>query len=332
MKKASPLIAVILLVIISSCTKNAQKIFTRNDINIIPQPLELALTKGVFQFSSDTKFIVSDEGLKEIAKGLIYTLENAAGLKIEIVTTAPNKNFIQLIRDEKFENEAYEFIASPKNIIITAKDNAGFLYGLETLRQLLPTAIESTRLSQTTNWMIPALIIKDQPRFKHRGFMLDVSRHFYDIDFVKQTIDRLDMHKMNVLHLHLVDDQGWRIEIKKYPKLTEVGAYRNGTIKGYYPGNENDNKVYGGFFTQEEIKDIVAYASKRNITVIPEIELPGHSSAAIAAYPYLSCFPEEPTNVHHNMMSITSKKQQANGQLKIVQESWGIYEDIYCAG
>ncbi|KAA5824491.1 family 20 glycosylhydrolase [Algibacter amylolyticus] len=332
MKKAYTLISIVLLIIVSSCTKSTPKVFTEADINIIPKPLELTLNQGVFQFSNDTKFVTANSALIAASRYLISQLENAAGFKVEVVKTAPNRNFIQFITDVNLEEEAYKLVVTTNNITITAKDNAGFLYGLETLRQLLPTTIESSQLAKVTNWIIPAVIIKDKPRFKHRGFMLDVSRHFYDIDFVKQTIDRLVMYKMNVLHLHLVDDQGWRIEIKKYPKLTEVGASRNGTIIGHYPGSENDNKVYGGFFTQEDIKEIVTYATERNITVIPEIELPGHSSAAIAAYPYLSCFPDEPTHVHQNMMSETSKKLQENGQIKIVQESWGIYKDIYCAG
>jgi hexosaminidase len=123
---------------------------------------------------------------------------------------------------------------------------------------------------------------------------LDVARHFFDVDFVKKYIDMIAMHKMNTFHWHLTEDQGWSIEIKKYPELTKVGAYRNGTITGHYPGENNDNERYGGFYTQDDIKEVLAYAQKRHVEVIPEIELPGHSQAAIASYPYLSCFPEEP--------------------------------------
>lgn len=144
---------------------------------------------------------------------------------------------------------------------------------------------------------IPAVTIEDSPEFGYRGMHLDVARHFFPVSFVKKYIDILAMHKMNTFHWHLTEDQGWRIEIKKYPRLTEIGAYRNGTIVGHYPGSENDNERYGGFYSQEEVKEIVKYAADRHITVIPEIELPGHSSAAIAAYPELSCFPEEPTEV-----------------------------------
>ena len=161
---------------------------------------------------------------------------------------------------------------------------------------------------------------------------LDVARHFFDVDFVKKYIDMIAMHKMNTFHWHLTEDQGWRIEIKKYPELTKVGAYRNGTITGHYPGETNDNERYGGFYTQDDIKEVLAYAQKRHVEVIPEIELPGHSQAAIASYPYLSCFPEEPTEVPNGLMSEASKEQQKNGQPKVVQESWGVYNDVYCAG
>jgi hexosaminidase len=330
MKTLHQFLIAILLTVFCSCAK--QKVFTEQDIQIIPKPAELKLTEGVFEFSKNTKFVVSNDFQKEISNALISKFEKAAGWKPEITDVVPNSNYIQFKVDDNLEDEAYLLTVNKDEITIAAKDNAGFIYGLESVRQLLPVAIEGNDVIANTEWIIPALTIKDQPRFQYRGLMLDVSRHFFNVDYIKKTIDRLVMHKMNVLHLHLVDDQGWRIEIKKYPKLTELGAYRNGTIVGHYPGSENDNKIEGGFYTQEQIKDIVAYASKKNITVIPEIELPGHSSAAIAAYPYLSCFPDEPTSVPHNMMSETSRKLQEKGQVKIVQESWGVYKDIYCAG
>ncbi|WP_308991340.1 glycoside hydrolase family 20 protein [Mariniflexile litorale] len=290
-KRLYQIFGLILLMFFSACSK--QKIFTENDINIIPKPAELTLTEGVFEFSNATKFVISNEGIKEVAKTLIKKFEKAAGFKIETVSTTPNKNFIQFKKDNTFEKEAYELVVSSDNITITAKEDAGFIYGLETLRQLLPTAIENS--SETSaNWVIPALTIKDKPRFQHRGLMLDISRHFFDKAYIKKTIDRLVMHKMNVLHLHLVDDQGWRIEIKKYPKLTEVGAFRvdqEHVAWNSRKTNSPDEKgTYGGFLTQEELKEIVAYAQAKNIEVIPEIEMPAHVSSAIAAYPELSCY------------------------------------------
>lgn len=203
-------------------------------------------------------------------------------------------------------------------------------YGIQTLSQLI---LKDTLVNNASSELaIPAVNITDAPRFEYRGMMLDVCRHFFSVEFVKKYIDILALHKMNTFHWHLTDDQGWRIEIKKYPRLTEIGAYRNGTITGHYPGDGNDQKRYGGFYTQDEIKDIVAYAADRHITVIPEIELPGHSSAAIAAYPYLSCFPEEPTKIPNDMMSIKGREIQKSGTPKIVQETWGVMDDVYCAG
>ncbi|GGK23989.1 beta-hexosaminidase [Yeosuana aromativorans] len=330
MKLVHQILMATLLTVFFACEK--QKMFTEKDIQIIPKPAELKLSEGAFEFSEATKFVVANDFQKEISKALISKFEKAAGWKPEVSELAPKSNYVQFNVDDSFENEAYKLDVNNERITITAKDNSGFAYALETIRQLLPVAIESNDVVSNTEWIIPTLVIKDQPRFQYRGLMLDVSRHFFGTDYIKKTIDRLAMLKMNVLHLHLVDDQGWRIEIKKYPKLTEVGAYRNGTIVGHFPGSENDNKRDGGFYTQEQIKDIVAYATKKGITIVPEIELPGHSSAAIAAYPYLSCFPDEPTEVPNGMMSKKSKEQQENGHPKIVQESWGIFKDIYCAG
>jgi len=192
------------------------------------------------------------------------------------------------------------------------------------LIQLLP-------VEKNTSLTIPAVLIKDAPTVQYRGLMLDVGRHYFPLDFIKKYIDYIALHKMNTFHWHLTEDQGWRIEIKKYPKLTEVGAYRNGTIIGRFPGKGNDNKRYGGFYTQEEVKQIVKYAADRFITVIPEIEMPGHGSAAIAAYPYLSCFPETPT---YDYFAKENKTDYWAGSKtgKHVMQSWGVYDDIFCAG
>src|SRR5260221_4499621 len=189
---------------------------------------------------------------------------------------------------------------------------------MQTLIQLLP--VNSDKLQ------VPSVSVTDYPRFSYRGMHLDVGRHFFPVSFVKKYIDYIALHKMNYLHWHLTEDQGWRIEIKKYPKLTQVGAWRNGTIIGRYPGTGNDGLRYGGYYTQEEIKDIIAYAQKRYITIIPEIEMPGHSSAAIAAYPELSCFPNESTK--HPKQCAWSGDTTG----KQVQQTWGVFEDVFCAG
>ncbi len=213
--------------------------------------------------------------------------------------------------------------AGPKGIYIGGDNEEGVFYAVQTLIQLLP--VERQQALD-----VPYLEINDEPRFGYRGMHLDAARHFMPVDFIKKYIDYLALHKLNTFHWHLTDDQGWRLEIKKYPKLTEVGAWRNGSLVGRYPGNGNDNEHYGGYYTQEQVKDIVAYAAARYITVIPEIELPGHCSAAIAAYPQLSCFPDEPTVIPQGMASRLSLHLQASGQKKLVQETWGTFEDVFC--
>jgi hexosaminidase len=183
--------------------------------------------------------------------------------------------------------------------------------------------------SQTSNikFQIPAVSIQDAPRFAYRGLHLDVARHLFPLEFIKKYIDYIALHKMNYFHWHLTDDQGWRIEIKKYPALMSVGAYRNGTIVGRFPGKGNDNTQYGGYYTQDEVKEIVQYAADRYITVVPEIEMPGHASAAIAAYPWLSCFPDKPTVIPR-----TEAATGGNQGIKKVQETWGVFDDVFCAG
>jgi hexosaminidase len=161
---------------------------------------------------------------------------------------------------------------------------------------------------------------------------LDIGRHFQPVAFIKRYIDFLSFHKLNKFHWHLTEDQGWRIEIKQYPLLTSIGSKRNGTIIGRYPGKGNDNKPHEGYYTQAQIKEVVQYAKERFIEVIPEIEMPGHSSAAIAAYPWLSCFPEKPTGIPANMISAKSIEEQKNGRIKLVQETWGVFDDVFCAG
>jgi hexosaminidase len=192
---------------------------------------------------------------------------------------------------------------------------------MQTLIQLLPTK----RIAKFT---IPAVSITDAPRFDYRGMHLDVGRHFFPVSFIKRYIDYLALHKFNVFHWHLTEDQGWRIEIKKYPRLTQAGAWRNGTIIGRYPGRGNDNKKDGGFYTQEHIKEVVQYAADRYINIVPEIEMPGHGSAAIAAYPYLSCFPDESTKSYYPKNCAWSGDTTG----KQVQQTWGVFADVFCAG
>ncbi|UMB55273.1 glycoside hydrolase family 20 protein [Lutibacter sp. A64] len=298
MKLIKTFLLVLLLAAIASCSK--PKVFVESDIHIIPKPMELDLQQGVFEFTENTQIVVTNAFQKEIAKQFSDKIGLAIGFNLQIIEEVPSENYIQFLTNSELENEAYQLSINSNKIIVSASSNNGFLYGLETLKQLLPVEIESKELVSTIDWIVPAVEIKDQPRFKYRGLHLDVSRHFFKKEYIKKTIDRLTMHKMNVLHLHLVDDQGWRIEIKKYPKLTEVGAFRLDQEDLHWDARRvttaEDEATYGGFYTQEDIKEIVAYATANGIEVIPEIEMPAHVMSAIASYPELSCF-ETPIGV-----------------------------------
>jgi len=253
----------------------------------------------------------------------------AAGFQLSVTKLAPKSNFIAFAFDPVFVKPgAYSINVHSDKVLVRAKDPSGLFYAVQSLLQLLPPAIESDRLVDLQQWAMPVVDIQDAPAFEYRGLMIDVARHFQPMSFLKKLVDLMAMQKMNRLHLHLVDDQGWRIEIKKYPKLTEVGGRRNGTLVDKYPGKGNDNKPYEGFYTQAQIKELVAYASKKFITIIPEIELPGHSSAAIAAYPALSCFPGETTVVSDNMVAAKTKQQLKTPGRKVVQETWGVFTDV----
>jgi hexosaminidase len=290
------------------------------DISIIPQPAEITPAKaaGQFAITSKTQIVLEGTGLENSANFLNDYLQKFYGFKLQIAKGGKPASAIRL-NYERMDHPipgAYTLEVGKEGVYIAGDNETGAFYGVQSLLQLIPT-------EKSSNLKIPYVSIKDYPRFEYRGMMLDVSRHFFDVAYVKKFIDYLAMHKMNYFHWHLTEDQGWRIEIKKYPKLTTTGAYRNGTLIGKYPGKGNDGKRYGGFYTQEEVKDIVAYASKRYITVIPEIEMPGHASAAIASYPYLSSFPEEATT----HPARTTWSGDSTG--KQVQQTWGVHRDVF---
>lgn len=296
-------------------------------VNIIPQPVTLQHQPGYFILSTNTAIQYSQQqkDLKAVVDFLNLQIRNSTGFVLPVNTT--QSTIIQL-RIEKLTaigNEGYTMEILPKKITIKANSIAGIIYALQTLLQTVPAKSNLAKLE------IPCMHITDYPRFKYRGMHLDVGRHFYPVSFVKKYIDFLATYKFNYFHWHLTEDQGWRIEIKKYPALTTKAAYRNGTIVGKYPGSHNNNLRYGGFYTQDEVKEVVAYALQRNITVVPEIEMPGHSSAAIAAYPWLSCFPDKPTPFPNHPAAM-SKLLQSQGAIKLVQETWGVFDDIFCAG
>ena len=287
------------------------------EVNIIPQPVQVSLNPATppFTINSGTKIIAPDSLLNSI-NFLNDYLTKYYGIALSRDTTSGiNTNIIKLaIGNLNATNpDTYELNCNNKQIQISASSAQGVFYAIQTLIQLLPNA-------KAAALQIPAVSITDYPRFDYRGMHLDVSRHFFDVAFVKQYIDYLALHKMNYFHWHLTDDHGWRIEIKKYPKLTEIGAWRNGSIIGLWPGQGNENIKYqvfpaeikitpkdaiiktdsikhGGFYTQEEIKDVVDYAAKRYITIIPEIEMPAHSMALLAANPELGTEPNKKYSV-----------------------------------
>lgn len=289
------------------------------EVSIIPQPTQLTMGKGNFSIQSNTKIVLGAEGLEKSAAFLQGYVQKMYGLhlKIEHKGIATGNIVLRLKKINHTVAGAYHMEVNNDYVSIEADQATGVFYGVQTLLQLLP-------VTTANELVIPHLSIIDKPRFAYRGMHLDVGRHFFPVDYIKKYIDFIAMHKMNTFHWHLTEDQGWRIEIKKYPKLTEVGAYRNGTTIGRYPGTGNTNTSYGGYYTQEQIKEVVKYAADRYVDVIPEIELPGHSSAAIAAYPELSCFPEEATK----HPSKTAWNGTTEG--KQVQQTWGVFEDVFC--
>jgi hexosaminidase len=316
--------------LLAFCLTITTVVFAQEQLNIVPYPNSvqigtgnLELKKGVALIShlgkdgnssSFTKLF--SQSLFNITKVQTTSAASPGAIKISFFPSDAEKNY---------GTEYYKIIIDKNGVVVNASSEKGAFYATQTLLQLITRNKEGILT-------IPYVTIEDKPRFEHRAMHLDVGRHFFTIKEVKQYIDYLALHKMNRFHWHLTEDQGWRIEIKKYPLLTKVGGWRNGTIIGRYPGKGNDNKFYGGIYTQEEIKDVVKYAADRYIEVIPEIEMPGHSSAAIAAYPYLSCFPEKPTAIPSNMISEKSKEELRTGRIKLTQETWGVFDDVFCAG
>ena len=313
---------------IISCADKATPL---SENNIIPKPLSVTEAGGSFTLTNETKLVALGNASEinpviEIFQSLI---KPSTGFDLQTAESGESNVIVFEIESASKKSPGEYTISIDENSIkIAASNGEGLFNGVQTLRQLMPAGIESSsKLGGKIK--IGAGKIEDKPEYAYRGFMLDVARHFFSVEDVKHVIDLIAKYKINYLHLHLSDDQGWRIEIKKYPKLTEIGSKRNGSIIGRYPGKGSDNIPEEGFYTQEEVKDIVKYASDRFITVIPEIEMPGHSSAAIAAYPMLSCFPEEKSELSDSMISEKSKQELASGRTKIVQETWGVFTDVY---
>lgn len=292
----------------------------QTSLSVIPAPVKIEQHSGNFSLSNKTVILSSSTKDLPAIQFLNHYLQQYYGFSLRTVKKA-STNFIRLKSSsgvgDTARPEGYTLQINPSGIEIKGNSTAGTFYGIQTLIQLLP--VEKTSLLQ-----LPVVSVEDYPRFGYRGALLDACRHFFDTDFIKRYLDLLALHKINTFHWHLTDDQGWRIEIKKYPGLTAVGGCRNGTIIGRYPGTGNDGIKYCGYYTQEQIKEIVRYAADRFITVIPEIEMPGHASAAIAAYPQLSCFPDEPTK------PAKYSPWYGDSTTKNVQQGWGVFRDVYC--
>ena len=285
MKKTLKLVCMALAMgFMTSCgTQSVSDKVYNQGINLIPTPVSLTQQEGKFELTSSATFKASTPEAKGVAEFFANKLKTSTGFNLAISETSGN---IAINVDQALEMnaEGYKLAVTPAGIEITAKTAAGAFYGMQTVLQLLPAEVESKSVVKT-DWTMPCVTIEDAPRFAYRGMMLDPCRHFITVEEIKRQIDVLAMLKINRLHWHLTEDQGWRIEIKKYPKLTEIGATRT----------EGEGTTHDGFYTQEQAKEIVAYAAERHITVVPELETPGHELAAIAAYPHLSCTGEEVT-------------------------------------
>ena len=273
-------------------------ILMAQEIAIIPQPAHLIVKNESFKFGKQLKVCIASyrgDSVTLVFDSFKDDFQKATGIKVTSVRSEAKAGIVLSV-NQTLAPEAYKLDVSPKQIRIEAARPAGFYYALQTLKQLISRHVMAgVAVGGRQEWSIPTVEIEDVPRFEWRGFMLDEGRHFFGKDEVKRVIDIMSTYKMNRFHWHLTEDQGWRIEIKKYPKLTEVGAWRNSKVLAY--GDvKTDGQRYGGFYTQNDIKEIVAYAKTKFVEIIPEIDIPGHSQAAVAAYPeFLACDPE---NMH----------------------------------
>ena len=285
---------ILTLIIFYSCSvKNSSK-QTTPIYSIIPQPQLLVEKQKFFVINSQTS-IYSDSTLKKTSAQLIKFLEKEFNISLSLSQSIKKENCIILANSNIKKDDYYELNISEKLITINAPKEVGFFYASQTISQLL----NHNNLNKSQNLKLPSLEITDWSKFKHRGMLLDCCRHFFSVATIKKYLRLMSYYKMNILHWHLTEDQGWRIAIDKYPNLITKGAYRN-----------DNNKTYGGYYSKSEMKEIVKYAKSLNINIIPEIEMPGHSQAAIAAYPHLSC----------------------TGKAYEVANDWGVFKEIYCAG
>jgi hexosaminidase len=288
-------------------------------LNIIPQPESIELQKGTFKaigasincdaaFDARSRTAVQDFAARmSIVTGKVSSFAVPIGI-VASAEAGSIKGFV-FIRDTRLGDEEYRIEIGKKATKVYASAYNGVLYAITTLKQMLPEAIFGTALVEDADWNLPCAVISDKPRFAYRGMHLDCSRHFFSVDAVKRYLDIMAVYKLNRFHWHLSDDQGWRIEINRYPELTLVGGYRSGTMIGR-DFNSDDGIRYGGYYTQDQVREVVAYAEKLGITIVPEIDLPGHMLAALSAYPWLGC----------------------SGGPYEAWHKWGVADEVLCAG
>lgn len=308
MKRISFNLMGVLCILFSTCFYACSEKRTLNsDYEIIPKPLDVNCKGDASFLLKDVVAVIYPENnqkMQDNAEFLVDYVERQTGVKLTSHAGMPVDGAICLTLDLNDDNaEAYKLIVNDKRVCISGASEAGVFYGIQTLRKSLPVA-------QDINVNLSAVEIYDKPRFAYRGAMLDVARHFYTVDEVKTFIDMLALHNINRFHWHLTDDQGWRIEIKKYPKLMSVASERKETVVGRWYSGIYDGKPYGGYYTQDELRDVIDYAAKRHITIIPEVDLPGHMQAALTAYPELGC----------------------TGGPYEVRTIWGVSQDVLCVG
>ena len=290
-----------------SCTPKAEA-----DLDIVPYPFSVESGRGVFEIAGADFYV--DPSLGERTMKAVddfrLLLSGASGDE-SLLSEGKSGASVVFLLDSTLGKEEYNLDVTQRKVVVKSSDLNGAVYAIETIKQLLPVEIYKNSPAENVSWTIPCVKIHDRPRFAYRGLHMDPSRHFFEVDEVKRYIDIIVLHKMNTLHWHLTDDQGWRIEIRKYPKLTEIGAYRDKTLIGHLNDDKGyDYTRYGGFYTQDDIREVVEYAASNGVTVIPEIDLPGHMLAALAAYPEYGC---------------TGGPYEVWGR-------WGVSEDVLCAG
>ena len=298
------------ILLVASCARPQEA----REPQIIPQPAFIQTADGVFTIDRNTPVYI-DEGDSALLRTVGFLndkLSKAAGWTLNVIADDPlrhgnEKGLFWL--DAGLPKEAYNLYINPERVVVEFGSGAGAFYALQTLLQLLPGAIFADSVQHGVRWTLPCCDIEDAPRFPYRGMHLDCCLHFFDIPFLERYIDLMALHKVNRFHWHLTEDQGWRIEIKKYPLLTEKGQWRKETVVGSLASGVYDGKPHGGYYTQEEIKALIKYAADRYVTIIPEIEIPGHSLAAISCYPELSCGLED----HYETAT-----------------RWGIFKQVYC--